>query len=50
MTATEFRYNVDELSGSLKPFALKLTKDSEDANDLLQETFFKSVYEQRQIC
>ena len=42
MTATEFRYNVDELSGSLKPFALKLTKDSEDANDLLQETFLKA--------
>lgn len=42
MTALEFSYNVDQLTSSLKPFALKLTKDMEDANDLLQETLLKA--------
>jgi len=42
MTALEFSYKVDQLTGSLKPFALKLTKDMEDANDLLQETMLKA--------
>jgi RNA polymerase sigma-70 factor (ECF subfamily) len=30
------------MSKSLKPFALKLTKDMEEANDLLQETILKA--------
>lgn len=42
MTTVEFSSNVNEISGSLKPFALKLTRDSEDANDLIQETFLKA--------
>ncbi|MEQ9217501.1 MAG: RNA polymerase sigma factor [Cyclobacteriaceae bacterium] len=42
MTAIEFSSNVNEISGSLKPFALKLTRDTEDANDLIQETFLKA--------
>lgn len=42
MTALEFTYKVDQLTSSLKPFALKLTKDMEDANDLLQETVLKA--------
>ena len=42
MTALEFGYTIDRLSGSLKPFALRLTKDMEDANDLLQETIMKA--------
>jgi len=42
MTSLEFTYAIDQLSGSLKPFALKLTKDSEDADDLLQETMLKA--------
>ncbi len=42
MTALEFGYRIESLTGSLKPYALKLTKDSEDANDLLQETVFKA--------
>ena len=42
MTALEFGYTIDKLSGSLKPFALRLTKDMEDANDLLQETIMKA--------
>ncbi|MEM9325959.1 MAG: RNA polymerase sigma factor [Bacteroidota bacterium] len=42
MTALEFSYQIDRLTGSLKPFAMKLTKDSEEANDLLQETLLKA--------
>jgi len=41
MTTLEFK-SIDEVSKSLKPFALKLTKDVEDANDLLQETMLKA--------
>lgn len=42
MTALEFSYKIDQLTISLKPFALKLTRDLEDANDLLQETMLKA--------
>jgi RNA polymerase sigma factor (sigma-70 family) len=42
MTALEFGYHIESLTPSLKPFALKLTKDMEDANDLLQETIVKA--------
>ncbi|MGF1635593.1 MAG: RNA polymerase sigma factor [Cyclobacteriaceae bacterium] len=42
MTALEFSYSIDKLSPSLKPFALRLTKDVEDANDLMQETILKA--------
>jgi RNA polymerase sigma-70 factor (ECF subfamily) len=42
MTATEFGYALHTIAHSLKPFALKLTKDAEDANDLLQETVLKA--------
>lgn len=33
---------LNQMSKVLRPFALKLTKDSEDANDLLQETMLKA--------
>ncbi|HBH22773.1 MAG TPA: RNA polymerase subunit sigma [Cytophagales bacterium] len=42
MTALEFSFAINKISPSLKPFALKLTKDVEDANDLLQETLLKA--------
>lgn len=42
MTSLEFTYQLGKMSKSLKPFALKLTKDSEDANDLLQDTLMKA--------
>ncbi|MFC2126110.1 RNA polymerase sigma factor [Bacteroidota bacterium] len=42
MTALEFTYSLKTISKSLKPFALKLTKDDEDAKDLLQETILKA--------
>ena len=42
MTALEYSYTITQMTKSLKPFALKLTKDTEDANDLLQETLMKA--------
>lgn len=42
MTALEFSYSLQEVSKSLRPFAIRLTKDLEDANDLLQETLLKA--------
>lgn len=42
MTGTEFSIKVDHLTSSLKPFAFKLTKDHEEANDLIQETMMKA--------
>ncbi|QDH78806.1 RNA polymerase sigma factor [Echinicola soli] len=42
MTTLEFSYSINEHSKSLKPFALRLTKDADDANDLLQETMLKA--------
>lgn len=42
MTALEFGYSINKMSASLKPFALRLTKDVEEANDLLQETVLKA--------
>jgi RNA polymerase sigma-70 factor (ECF subfamily) len=42
MTALEFGHHVNDLSLSLKPFAMRLTKDSEAAEDLLQDTILKA--------
>ncbi|WP_258105385.1 RNA polymerase sigma factor [Marinoscillum sp. MHG1-6] len=42
MTGNEFTYKIDNLTSTLRPFALKLTRDTEDANDLLQETMMKA--------
>lgn len=42
MTSTEFTHSLDALTPALKPFALKLTKDLEEANDLMQETLLKA--------
>ena len=38
MTALEFTYHIGKVSKSLRPFALRLTKDVEDAN-VLYESF-----------
>lgn len=42
MTAIEFGYKIENLTSTLKPYALKLTKDRDEADDLLQETVFKA--------
>ncbi|MFY7825936.1 MAG: RNA polymerase sigma factor [Flectobacillus sp.] len=42
MTAVEFSFHIGRVSKSLKPFAMKLTRDYEDANDLLQDTLLKA--------
>lgn len=43
MTAMEFNYQLTNLSSNLQRFALSLTSNSEDAKDLLQETFAKAI-------
>lgn len=43
MTAIEFNQQLISFQNPLKYFALKLTADSEDAEDLLQETFLKAL-------
>lgn len=42
MTKSEFSYSLNLHSKYLRPFALRLTKDSDDANDLLQDTMLKA--------
>ena len=42
MTTLEFSYSLQKMTGSLKPFAMKLTRDTDDANDLLQDTLMKA--------
>ena len=40
---TAFREHVISVSPSLKPFAIKLTGDITDAEDLIQETMFRAL-------
>lgn len=42
MTTLEFSCSLTKLTKSLKPFALKLTRDIDEANDLLQDTLVKA--------
>ena len=44
MTQMEFNSRVSRLYQPLKNFALKLTRDSENASDLTQETITKALY------
>ncbi|MEM0996867.1 MAG: RNA polymerase sigma factor [Bacteroidota bacterium] len=43
MTTLEFDAKIQGLSRFLRPFALKLTRDAEDADDLMQETMLKAI-------
>ena len=43
MTAIEFNQQILSFQNPLKYFALKLTSDNEDAEDLLQETLLKAL-------
>ncbi len=43
MTNQEFDNVVTGFSGSLRPFALNLTKNMEEANDLIQDTMFRAL-------
>ena len=43
MTAVEFNQQLVSFQNPLKYFALKLTADNEDAEDLLQETLLKAL-------
>lgn len=43
MSIHEFQSHVVDLQNFLKPYALHLTNDLEDTNDLLQETMYKAL-------
>ena len=43
MTAIEFTNQVQQISVSLRPAALTLTRDADDARDLVQETLLKAL-------
>lgn len=43
MSATDFNNQLSSLSGPLHTFAYKLTKNSEEAKDLYQETAFRAI-------
>lgn len=43
MTAIEFDTKIQGLTRFLRPFAMKLTRDAEDADDLMQETMLKAI-------
>lgn len=42
MSGIEFTHRYNEMQSLLYAFAIRLTKDEEDANDLLQETAYKA--------
>ncbi len=46
MVSNSFPLQVSELRTTLKAFALKMTKDAEDSEDLIQETMFKALRNQ----
>lgn len=43
MEESEFKNSVTKYAYSLKPFALSLTRDMQDANDLIQETLLRAL-------
>lgn len=43
MTALEFNFAIAQTNKALKPFAMRLTRDVEEANDLLQDTMVKAL-------
>jgi len=43
MTALEFNFAISQSTKALKPFALRLTRDAEDAADLIQDTVLKAI-------
>ncbi|MGV3504114.1 MAG: sigma-70 family RNA polymerase sigma factor [Adhaeribacter sp.] len=49
MTAKEFSAEVQHLSDALKPAALHLTRDQDDAKDLVQETLLKALTNQEKF-
>lgn len=43
MTAVEFTNQVQKISATLRPVAMNLTRDADDAKDLVQETLLKAL-------
>ena len=42
MTTIEFSHQLDQMAAHLKPFAIKLTRDTDEAKDLIQDTMLKA--------
>lgn len=42
MSTIDFNHTVSALFKSLRPFAVRLTRDADDANDLMQDTMLKA--------
>lgn len=49
MTTAEFKKRVIEVVDHLRPIALNLTRDENDANDLAQETMYKALSNQEKF-
>jgi len=49
MDTMEFKTEVTSVSLILKPYAYKLTRDMDDAKDLLQETVYKAIVNQEKF-
>lgn len=43
MTHKDFDSSILQLSSALRPFAINLTKNVEEANDLLQDTMYRAI-------
>ncbi|MDB5233898.1 MAG: polymerase subunit sigma [Hymenobacter sp.] len=43
MTSLEFTSQVQKISLTLRPAAMNLTRDADDAKDLVQETLLKAL-------
>lgn len=49
MTKIQFSQAVVDFSSNLKPFAINLTQDNEEADDLIQETVYKALVNQEKF-
>lgn len=49
MTPAEFQENIIDLKAPLKAFALNLTRDRDDALDLVQETYMRALTNQEKF-
>ncbi|MHC2991173.1 RNA polymerase sigma factor [Pontibacter sp. HJ8] len=46
MTAVDFTHHIQLAAGSLRPVAMNLTRNADDAKDLVQETLLKAITNQ----
>ena len=49
MTSSEFQQEIVQLKAPMKAFALNLTRDRDDALDLVQETYMRALSNQEKF-